>query len=50
MDMNTDNAIDVDINIDEATFADPAETHRRELRVHCYRLLGSVQEASSGRR
>jgi RNA polymerase sigma-70 factor (ECF subfamily) len=29
----------------EATFAALAERHRRELHVHCYRMLGSFQEA-----
>ena len=27
------------------TFRELAEAHRRELQVHCYRLLGSVQDA-----
>jgi RNA polymerase sigma-70 factor (ECF subfamily) len=30
---------------DEAAFAALAEPHRRELHVHCYRLLGSFDEA-----
>ena len=30
---------------DEAAFADLAERHRRELHVHCYRMLGSFDEA-----
>ena len=30
---------------DEAMFAAAAERHRRELQVHCYRMLGSLEEA-----
>lgn len=30
---------------DEAAFAGLVEHHRRELQVHCYRMLGSVEEA-----
>jgi RNA polymerase sigma-70 factor, ECF subfamily len=30
---------------DEAAFAQLVERHRRELRVHCYRMVGSVDEA-----
>jgi RNA polymerase sigma-70 factor (TIGR02960 family) len=30
---------------DEATFGRLAERHRRELHVHCYRMLGSFDEA-----
>jgi DNA-directed RNA polymerase specialized sigma24 family protein len=30
---------------DEEAFRELAESHRRELQVHCYRMLGSVQDA-----
>ncbi|NYE36387.1 RNA polymerase sigma-70 factor (ECF subfamily) [Nocardioides cavernae] len=32
-------------DLDEATFAAMADVHRRELHVHCYRMLGSFQDA-----
>jgi RNA polymerase sigma-70 factor (TIGR02960 family) len=31
--------------LDETTFASLAEPHRRELHVHCYRMMGSFEEA-----
>jgi RNA polymerase sigma-70 factor (ECF subfamily) len=31
--------------IDETTFSEQIERHRRELQVHCYRMLGSLDEA-----
>jgi RNA polymerase sigma-70 factor (TIGR02960 family) len=31
--------------VTEAAFRELAEAHRRELHVHCYRILGSVQDA-----
>jgi RNA polymerase sigma-70 factor (TIGR02960 family) len=31
--------------MDETEFAELTEQHRRELRVHCYRFLGSLDEA-----
>jgi RNA polymerase sigma-70 factor, ECF subfamily len=30
---------------DEQAFGELTESHRRELQVHCYRILGSVQDA-----
>jgi RNA polymerase sigma-70 factor (TIGR02960 family) len=30
---------------DEAAFRDLTDPHRRELQVHCYRILGSMQDA-----
>src|SRR4051812_30948006 len=33
------------MTIDETTFAAAVERHRRELHVHCYRMLGSFDEA-----
>jgi RNA polymerase sigma-70 factor (ECF subfamily) len=36
--------LDMD-EVDEATFSGLAQRHRRELHVHCYRMLGSFQDA-----
>ena len=40
-----DTAIMVPVPHTEADFAALAERHRRELHVHCYRMLGSFEEA-----
>jgi RNA polymerase sigma-70 factor (TIGR02960 family) len=34
-----------DALLDESTFGEHAERHRRELHVHCYRMLGSFHES-----
>jgi RNA polymerase sigma-70 factor (TIGR02960 family) len=34
-----------DRNVEDPTFAEAAQRHRRELHVHCYRMLGSFEEA-----
>ena len=31
--------------VDESAFAELAEQFRAELQLHCYRILGSVQDA-----
>src|SRR3954451_17283995 len=33
------------MTLDETTFNAALERHRRELHVHCYRMLGSFEEA-----
>lgn len=38
-------AIDIAATHDEAAFTALVERHRRELQVHCYRMLGSLDEA-----
>jgi RNA polymerase sigma-70 factor (ECF subfamily) len=39
------NATDMAATQDEAAFTALVERHRRELQVHCYRMLGSLEEA-----
>jgi RNA polymerase sigma-70 factor (TIGR02960 family) len=34
-----------DIELDRAWFSERVEQHRRELHVHCYRMLGSFEES-----
>ncbi len=33
------------IDAPDSTFAAQTERHRRELHVHCYRMLGAYEEA-----
>jgi RNA polymerase sigma-70 factor (ECF subfamily) len=41
----TDDLVAAAVAGDEAAFSAVAERHRRELHVHCYRMLGSYHEA-----
>jgi hypothetical protein len=34
-----------DTDVDCASFTQSAERHRRELHIHCYRMLGSFEES-----
>src|SRR5215467_9800208 len=43
--LNTDQTVSVAIAGDELAFAALTERHRRELHVHCYRMLASFDEA-----
>ncbi len=33
------------VEVDEPAFSGLAQRHRRELHVHCYRMLGSFEDA-----
>ena len=46
MTASTDEIVSAAIAGDEPAFAALAERHRRELHVHCYRMLASSNEAS----
>ncbi len=43
--MREDNVMNGLAEVDEPTFSGLAERHRRELHVHCYRMLGSFEDA-----
>ncbi|MEU8086840.1 RNA polymerase subunit sigma-70 [Micromonospora sp. NPDC049101] len=43
--MSADTRLDGLGEVDELTFAGLADRHRRELHVHCYRMLGSFEDA-----
>ena len=45
LDADTDAAVAAAVAGDESAFAALVERHRRELHVHCYRMLGSFEEA-----
>ena len=39
------NPMTPDAQLDDATFGEHVERHRRELHVHCYRMLGSFDDS-----
>lgn len=43
--MSVDTHREVSMDVDEPEFSALAQQHRRELHVHCYRMLGSFQDA-----
>src|ERR1700678_3256237 len=43
--MNDSQLLETAIGGDQAAFAELVQAHRRPLQAHCYRMLGSLQDA-----